>query len=337
MDKLASVQIISKISPAENSDNLEIAQVLGWQVVVKKGEFKEGDKCIYVSIDSILPNKPEYEFLKGHNRIRTVKLRGNLSQGICFPVCDPSLEIDTDMTEVMGVVKYEKPLANMGNMKPKGNWPSFLIKTDEPRLQNYPNVLKEPMQLMYATLKYDGTSATYYVRHTEFGPEFGICSRNLELKEDGDNVYTRIAKQYNIKEKLIALGKNIAIQGEIIGEGIQKNPLKIKGIEFRIFNLFDIDTGKYLGKDDLMEACEKINIPMVDQIAIYYFDKEPPEDRVQYSVPDLVKFATTLEYAPGIPAEGMVIRSCKESYSEAIKGRLSFKVLNNEYLLKNKE
>lgn len=84
---LAHVEIITALSSIEGADFLELAQVLGWQCVVKKGEFQVGDKIIFCEIDSVLPELPEYEFLRKYNfRIKTQKLRGVISQGLVLPI-----------------------------------------------------------------------------------------------------------------------------------------------------------------------------------------------------------------------------------------------------------
>lgn len=203
MRNLASIQRIDWIHPIEGKDRIELAGVLGWQVIVQKGEFQVGDLCVYVEIDSQLPDKPEYEFLRSKNfRIRTMRLGSVLSEGICFPltvlpVRDEAYALGEDVTSVMGVVKYE-PAENeewwkdlesepkkepwyrkcflmrygwyrrlIGNHgKSKGGFPSFIKKTDETRIQNCPWVLEDDNHFYVATEKIDGTSATYaLVRH----------------------------------------------------------------------------------------------------------------------------------------------------------------------------
>ena len=116
MRKLASIQKITALRPIENADKIEVATVLGWQVVVQKGQFKEGDFCVYIEIDSILPDKPDFEFMRERKfRVKTIKLRGQVSQGICFPISillkatdkDLILREGDDMTELLGVRKYD--------------------------------------------------------------------------------------------------------------------------------------------------------------------------------------------------------------------------------------
>lgn len=162
MRKLASIQRIKSIEPIANADAIMKATVLGWQLVIKKGEFKPGDLCIYVEIDSILPDRLEFEFLRNKNfRIRTIKLRGQVSQGICFPlhILPNNIQVDegVDVTDVLNIVKYEPPVpVNMQGVM-KGPFPSFIPKTDETRVQVLQELLNTHRgSLCYITEKLDG-------------------------------------------------------------------------------------------------------------------------------------------------------------------------------------
>jgi len=139
MRKLASIQRIKNLEPIAGADAIEKATVLGWQLVVKKGEFAIGDLCVYCEIDSRLPDRPEFEFLKARGmRIRTVRLRGQISQGICFPLSIlpvyTDVQEDTDVTELLDITKYEPPIPAQLAGVAKGLFPSFIPKTDETRV-----------------------------------------------------------------------------------------------------------------------------------------------------------------------------------------------------------
>ena len=231
MRKLASIQTIRALTPIEGADAIETAAVLGWQLVVKKGEFSVGDKAVYCEIVCLMPDKPEFEFLKPRGmRVRTIRLRGQISQGICFPLsilpADAPTEEDTDVTELLGIIKHEPPIPACLSGIMKGNFPSFIPKTDETRVQVLQSVLNryagEPC---FVTEKLDGSSATYFINNDEFG----VCSRNMQLEENAENSFWKIANTLEIESKLRTIGKNIALQGELVGEGIQGNKLKLKG------------------------------------------------------------------------------------------------------------
>ncbi|MFN0201713.1 MAG: RNA ligase (ATP), partial [Bacteroidia bacterium] len=166
MRKLASIQKIIQLEAIPEADAILKATVLGWQLVVKKGEFQVGDDCVYCEIDSLMPDRPEFEFLKPRGmRIRTVRLRGQISQGICFPLSilpeNTPIEEGLDVTEMLGITKYEPPIPAQLAGTVKGLFPSFIPKTDETRVQVLQEVLDEYKdETCYITEKLDGSSVT---------------------------------------------------------------------------------------------------------------------------------------------------------------------------------
>lgn len=87
MSELATIQRITNVRHHNNADALDIVKVLGWEVVTKRDEFKVGELCVYICIDTILPEVPEFEFLRNkHFRIKPIQLRKEYSNGICFPL-----------------------------------------------------------------------------------------------------------------------------------------------------------------------------------------------------------------------------------------------------------
>jgi RNA ligase (TIGR02306 family) len=335
MRNLASIQIIKALEPIEGADAIEKATVLGWQLVVKKGEFKVGDLAVYCEIDSLMPDKPEFEFLKPRGmRIRTVRLRGQISQGICFPLWilpgDFSVVEDADCTEVLGITKYEPPMPACLNGIAKGKFPSFIPKTDETRVQVLQAVLdKYKGEKCFVTEKVDGTSVTYYLNNGEFG----ACSRNLELIEDAENSIWKVARQMDIENKLRSTGINIAIQGELVGEGIQSNKLKLRGQTVMFFNAFDIDKFAYFDFSDFKKLISDFELPLVPIVTLDY--------ELGNDIEAIIRMATIKSIVcPDAWAEGIVIRSFTEksdlllSNEYFYKGRISFKAINPEFLLK---
>lgn len=327
--KLTSIQQILKLEPIKNADRIEKATVLGWSLVVLKGDFKVGDLCVYCEIDSILPEREEFEFLRERKfRIKTIKMRGCISQGIAFPISilptDINIREGLDVTEILGIKKYEIyiPLNMRGIIK--GNFPDFIEKTDEIRIQTVPNVLtRHQNKSFYITEKLDGASVSYYFNNGEFG----VCSRERELKEDYSNLYWYIAKEYNLKEKLSEFGKNICIQGEIIGSKVNRNKYKLNSRQFYIFNIYDIDKHQYYNYIDFISIVKKLDLDMVPLLEESFKLPETIEDIVKVSI-------GKSKINPNINREGIVIRSLIEDYDEEL-GRLSFKVINPIHLLKN--
>lgn len=346
MRKLASIQKIKSITSIPNADSIEVAEILGWKVVIKKGIFKPNDLVVYCEIDSLLPERPEFEFLrKDKFRIRTIRLRGQISQGICFPLDILPLEtrwhIDEmekariygiygangceglDVTNILGIEKYEPPIPAELSGKVKGGFPSFLIKTDEHRIQTLPNIpLKYGGKEFVVTEKLDGSSCTFYWRDGEFG----VCGRNFEFLEDDKNSMWKFANKNNIKEKMNSLGRNLALQGEIIGEGIQKNRYRIKGQTVRFFCIFNIDEYEYLNYDEMHEILKNFNLESVPCVDYNYI--------LPNSIDEIIKYANGKSVLnPNTEREGVVL----VRYDPNELGRLSFKVISNKFLLNNNE
>lgn len=328
MRKLASIQRIKALDPITGADAIERATVLGWQLVVKKGEFKIGELCVYCEVDCIMPDEPRFEFLKPRGmRIKTVRLRGQISQGICFPLsilpAGFDIQEDVDCTTELGITKYEPPIPACLNGIAKGMFPSFIPKTDEPRIQILQDVLdRYKNEACYVSEKLDGSSATFYVHNKEFG----VCTRNLELVEDPENTIWKIARELDIEGKLRTTGINIAIQGEVIGEGVQGNPLKLRGQTIRFFNVVDLDRRAYLSFDKFINFMRELVLDPVPVIATDY--------KLENDINTLVTMATRKSLmCPDTWAEGIVIRPLVERVDPEI-GRVSFKAINPEFLLK---
>jgi len=337
MRKLATIQTIKELNPIPNADSIEVATILGWKVVVKKGQFKVGDLCVFCEIDSVLPDREWSAFLKDKKfRVRTCRLRGQISQGIAFPLHILtgvySSEEGTDVTEVLGITQYipQIPACIAGLVK--GLFPTFIPKTDETRIQVLQDVLTRYKGTpCYITEKVDGSSVTYYVKDGEFG----VCSRNLELKEDDTNAFWEFAKKVNLKDKMLSLGTNFALQGELIGAGIQKNNLRLPEKKVLFFNLFMINEYKYLDFVNFKSYLARLDlesVPIVNENFILIDN-----------IDELVKLSVDKSLINNkVYREGIVIRPLSEIVDLQMaqglnNGRVSFKVINPEYLLAYEE
>lgn len=328
MRKLASIQTIDRLTPIPDADLIEVARVLGWNVIVKRDEFQVGDLCVYCEIDSVMPdNNPEFAFLeKSRYRIKTKKMRGVVSQGICFPMSilpENQYEVDQDVTDLLGIEKYEpKSTAQLAG-EIQGLFPSFVSKTDETRVQTFGRALSKNVGLKCDyTEKLDGTSGTFFI----YDGEFGVCSRNMQLKW-GDNVYHEVAKKYDLENKLRALGKNIAIQGEVVGAGIQGNKYKFEQDERKlfVFNVVDVDTRTYMNNRQVEQFCKEnglLSIPILGEVTII--------NDIDFFV-DLSIGKSVIN--PKTEREGIVIRAINDE-NDPLIGRFSFKAINPKFLLK---
>ena len=339
--KLASVQRVLALHPIENADAIELAQINGWQCVVKKGEFIAGSLGVFFEIDAIPPELPQLAFLwtsrnadgqqpRPENfRIKTMRLRGALSQGLLMPlasfVLPENLSEGDDLTATLAVGKWEPPVpSGMGDFR--GPFPPLVRKTDEIRLQSVPGILDELRGMPYViTLKCDGTSATYCIDPRT--NEFHACGRNQSITE-GANHYWNIAKKYEI-EAALRKAPHLAVQGEICGPGIQKNRLGLKSLEFFTFNVYDQQQGKYLSHADARAFLAESNLPAVPVVE--------EGEAFAHTQESLLTLAEGKYERTSNEREGIVIRPQVERNSLLLAGRLSFKAISNRFLLKEGE
>lgn len=368
MRKLASIQRILDITPIEKADNIECVTVNGWQLVAKKGEFLVNDLCVYFEIDSFLPDKQEFAFLKDlktHQgkqgyRLRTIKLRGQISQGLALPLSTFNLSGNEgdDVTELLGVFKYDNSVIEgkqgTTSIKAAGRFPSFIPKTDEERIQNLMSYFTKHRDTLYEeTLKLDGSSCTMYKIAKKpslfdrflglFGRKvkdyhFGVCSRNLEIKpgskrassfdnSDGkislheESNFWKIANRYSI-EKHLPIG--YAIQGELIGPKIQSNHEKVDDIDFYIFNIYDINADRYLTPDERFRF--RLDNLFLSCKHVPIINRQVAIFQECPTLADLLIRVKGPSMNSGTISEGRVYK--------ALDGSHSFKCINNDYLLK---
>lgn len=341
MRHLMSVKKITKITPIEGADRIETATVGGWDVVVRKGLYAAGDSVVYMEIDSVLPECQDVfsEFqkfgvknvetpggvIRGHV-LKTVKLRGQVSQGAILPLdALPGVHAGSTQEEVdrvaeqLGVFKYVPP-AVFSQPDIVGVFPSkYATKTDSERVQNLGDEWLgscDPEQ-WYATEKLDGTSVTFFV--DEQGV-FRIASRNYEVDSDLTAVdpspYARVARQYDLPG---VMQPGEVIQGEIVGEKINGNKLRLKGVQFFVFHAENVAPGS--------PAAQFVSDHTVPRL-----DFRLPETMMQaVSQVDGMKSVVN----PEVQAEGVVWWHCDGVRFPELGGRANFKAINNKFLLKN--
>lgn len=360
--KLVTVRQVTAINPIPDADSIECITIEGWKLVSQKGNYQVGDLAVYFEIDSFLPTGDirwqdlvdksgrEFEGKLGH-RLRTIKLRGQVSQGFSIPLRKfPEIEQylfdnfpegsvsraewikqirDIDFAEMLGVVKWEAPIPAELQGLVKGLFPSFIRKTDQERIQNLPDVVNDTEAEYERTLKLDGSSMTVY----NFNDELGVCSRNLELKLEGNdsNTLIKVATQGKLLDALKAMGRNIAVQGELMGPGIQGNREQLKFHKFFIFDIFDIDTQEYLPPENRWTVVEflqhnfGLNMDIVNHV---------PIDSQSFKIPAGTTVQDMLDQAEG-PSLTHPIR---EGFVYKRKdGKFSFKTISNRFLMKEKD
>jgi RNA ligase (TIGR02306 family) len=343
--KLASIKKIDSINQIDGADAIECAVLGGWKVVVKKGEYKAGDLAVYCEIDSWVPKElapflskgkepREYQGVKGE-RLRTVRLRKQLSQGLLLKghICPTGLMVQNqngfshifqegdDVSEWLKIQKWEPPVNAQLAGDAKSTFPSSIRKTDLERCQNLAKELakaKEQGIEFEVTEKLEGSSMTCYL----IDGVFGVCSRNLDLKETEGNTFWATARKLKVEEAMRSaqLSEDWAIQGELVGPGIQGNIYKLSSHQFHVFDVFDIKTGEYLSPEKrrvLVNRLGLVHVPFELSITL----RSLPD-----GIDELLLFAESQSRLNKDQArEGVVFKQ--------VDGDMRFKVINNAYLV----
>ena len=329
MRKMATVRVIDSILPIPDADLIECAVIGGWKVVTKKGEYMPGDLAIYCEIDSWIPHElapflskgepKEYNGVKGE-RLRTVRLRKQLSQGLLLPYSLLGMigSEGDDVSEFFNIQKWEAPVSPQLAGQVKGTFPSQIPKTDQERVQNLKRELENYDSVLFeVTEKMEGSSMTCYL----IDGEFGVCSRNMDLKRDENNTFWKAAIEEYIEQKLRAYGvDNIALQGELIGPGIQGNIYNLISHLFKVFDVYDIQEGYYLLPEDRKAFVDAIGLKHVPVLGTHLL-VDPDIDSI------LLAAEGKSLLNPSQEREGVVYKSMNSQFS--------FKAISNKYLLKN--
>ena len=377
MRKLASIQKIKSLTPIPSADRIELARVLGWKCVVKKGEFKVGDKCVYIEIDSIPPSdNPVFDFLKHSNgkmdRVKTIKLRGQVSQGLAMPVnLFDGLEkynVGDDVTKVLGIKKWEPDERNKVSLsqnplymrrfhnhrlkwlydnpwcklfdkwlyvKSRAKFPLFLNKTDETRVQVLGDMLEKYKGTeCYVTEKIDGQSITIWF---DGNSKMHVASRNYEILDKEDYMWAAIGCE-NIEAKVRACSfhlrpKCFFLQGELIGPGIQANRYNKMTYFIYFFNSGFCDSGKVQ-----YNSIDTL-LELADKVGLRTVPMLNDNYKLESDIDSIVEMSRGKSVLLDVPREGIVIRPKKDIYDNQIEGmvgnRISFKAINPDFLIKN--
>ena len=370
MRKLATIQKISELRPIPDADKIETALMegLGWEVVVHKDEFKVGDFVVFIEVDSIVPERPEFEFLRERKfKVKTCKFKKQVSQGLVIPlsVLGDNIKVSEvaplgmDVSERLGITlhspqaqeeqtlqsskhrsKFMKVMMRFApfrwfylvlNTHTKGNFPDWISKTDEERLQNCAMMLiHNKDKEWYVTEKCDGQSATYSLHKTKrWGMPswiFVVCSRNLWLKTKDNSAYWGIAKKYDLENKLRVLRSEVVIQGEICGPKIQGNKYGLKEDDLFVFTVIENDV-KY-SPLAMTAFCDRLGLKTVPIIASSIVPSIKPETPLGDVVRAWVAYAGgPSKLNKDVPREGIVVRLIENP-------NVSFKIINQEFLLR---
>jgi RNA ligase (TIGR02306 family) len=314
MSCLAVVGKISSLKDIPGADRIDLAEVVcgtsgKWSGVVGKGSHSVGELVIVFLQDAILPPDPRWAFMEKQGwRVRMMRFKKQPSECVIVSGANLIYEIGFDLTGMLGVLKYSKPLPVDMNGQAKAPFPSFLPKTDEPNFQTVDFEALMSSSPFYVTEKADGSSCTAWV--DEDG--LHVASRNLELNEFDDsgatNAYWRTARKYRLESMPIGT----AVQFEIVGPKIQGNPMGLDEIEARMFGMFE-KSDSFHWEPQSVGNFFKCGLPLARELPCLYR---------AHSADELRKMAE-IKYKNGAHGEGIVIRSGDQSWS--------FKVINLLY------
>lgn len=321
--KLASIEKIKKVKKHPNADALDIVCVLGYECIVKKDSYKEGEKIVFIQPDTVLPDAPWAKFYKAKSkRVKAIKLRGEWSFGIVekLDILPSASEFELsnvgkEVSEVLGVTKYEAPMPQ--DMSAKGYLPYNIFPTDEERYQNLSEEQLPFGEKVDVTLKIDGKSASYYVIYDCGIKAQGITSRNMDLKLESVNHFTAMDKKYNILYQLRGLAmatmQSVCLRGEIYGQGIQaskNNPHSTGPVDINFYSLLYVDNLEYAPYGEFTDITKGLELPVI------------PTLETTTLTPELISKYETIKKLPnGESFEGVVIKH----------GNKSFKIINKPY------
>ena len=309
---VAVIGVVTSTFPIAGADRIHQAVVdCGehgtWSGVTGK-DINADDKVLVLLQDALLPaDNPRWAFMESRGwRVRMARFKGVASECVILPAIgdfEQCAVAGEDVSRHLGVTKYSKPIPAEMAGKAKGNFPSFIPKTDEPNFQR----VRDRDQLMacewYATVKYDGTSCTAYVLE-DAEANLHVCSRNLEL-EDGEHVYAQMARKYS----LVNMPEGIALQFEIIGPGVQGNPLGLAENEIRVFTAYAVGDGKRgalrLSRSKLEQICEWLRLPVAEIVCA----------GIGYRTNDELQKMAEIKYPNGRHGEGVVVRGACNEFS----------------------
>lgn len=316
---IGKVNAIFPIPDADRIESLEVVCGSGgkWRGSAVKGQFQTGDLCEVYLQDSLVPHTERFDFMERRGwRVRMERQRGMPSECLIMS-CEIDGNVGTDITEMAGVTKYEKVMpANIGG-DILGVFPGYIPKTDEPNFQSVPYLVEALVgRPFYTSVKADGSSGTVF---WEDGVVHG-CSRNYELKDLPGTAVWQLIRRYKLDEHM-AIFPDRALQFEIVGPGIQGNPLGLKQVDLRLFNVYNKGQHEYVSLAEMIGIARFLELPTVEIIEVGEAFPEMSDD-------DLRKYAER-RYPNGRQAEGVVIRPTEPM--RVAGERVSFKVINLGY------
>lgn len=365
--KLVTIRRIKDIQPIHNADRIVLAIIDGWRTVVKVDDFNVGDYGVYFEIDSLIPMEDErFSFIPTTKKmddvesryVRTLRLRGQLSQGLMIPLKaikeihdivgeNPEDHLGVDFADLLNVIKYEECLETGTASDKMCSYPYYIERTGENRIQNvFEEYSEQYKDIEFTpTLKMDGSSMTvcfvnnpaYFVGQEGIDyklkqkEQLWIGSHGMVIRkpEEKSNAYYEAYDRTDLKNTLGEWcrknNKQIAIQGELVGPKIQSNFEKFKENTLKAFYIYFIDEGRRATVDEFNQICDELNIQKV----------------ISYPPVKIFEIAENVDYILDM-AEGES-ENCPQREGLVFKANVlrngrpvSFKAISNSYLLKKK-
>ncbi len=339
MRKLASLVVIDSINPIPKADAIEVARIGGWAVVVKKGEFAAGEQALYIEIDAFLPDgQPAWQFLVDKQAIeynnvlghvlRTVTMRKQVSQGLLvkpsyFGAALQNVALGEDVGERLGIAKYEAPIPKELEGLARGMYPTRVPKTDQERIQNLASELllwQEAGDAWEVTEKLEGASVTY----AHLDDEFHACSRTVDYLDVEGNTMWALAHRLGMPAAFarVFANRNVAVQGELVGPGIEGNIYKLTEHRFYVYDIYDADAGRYMGSEERLALTKELGLTHVPIVfRAWTLDAAATMDAI-------------LEMAVG-PSALLATQTREGLVYKRLNGETSFKGISNVYLAKS--
>jgi RNA ligase (TIGR02306 family) len=331
-----TVERVNEVEHHPNADRLDIVQVLGFKVVCGRDQFKVGDAAIYFPADMLISPQAAQElgvtkYLKSATypgdiyktqcRVSACRLRGIPSHGFIVGPVEHDGAYGTDLTKVYGGYKYEPPVRMGGGDALREN-AIFHQYTSIDNIQRYPDAIP-PGTLVRITEKIHGTNARIGKCREEDEWEYMAGSHKVRRKQGTGLYWTPFPLVQSLLDDLCDNTHDVIVFGEIFGQGVQDMDYGVDGKAFRVFDI-SID-GKYLGWEEVLDACYAADVPTVPLLYVGEFDREIVE-KLTYG-------KSTFDNIKGNfkDREGCVITPLKEQYSPELGGRMILKSVSADY------
>ena len=328
----------AKILPHPNADRIELCQIGDFQSIVQKRTLNDGDVVAYIPEASIVPDGLLEQLGltgklsgKARNRVKAIKLRGVLSQGLIYPM--PDKKVGEDVTEELGVIKYQPAIPQQLKGRTLGAMYGKTLTYPIKNIKLFPNELTED-DTVVITEKLHGTWCCLgYYEDVPIVTSKGLSGKGIVLDPEDDNVYSNAWNKYQTLVQAVKNDLNdetFYVLGEIYGRGIQDLQYNTMNPGFRVFDIYvgKPNQGRYLELSEVFhllqltysqEESELIHVPV-----LYHGP---------YNKEILLEYTNGQSTLGGNIREGVVVRTSPERL-DSKNNRAIYKSISEDYLLR---